>query len=116
MRLQFAEFVEKESGLTESAAVENILGADIIYLTVISESTPGVTVELLTDGDPDTGTWVDGTIMTPAGTELESVTENGLYYVLIAGAKYVRVKNEDADDTLWVYGAFDKPGIMIKVE
>ena len=79
MRLQFEEFIEAGSGDTESAAVKNLLDANIIYLTVISESTPGVTVE-----------------------------ENGLYYVQIGGAQYVRIKNTDADDTLEVYGAFDR--------
>lgn len=108
MRLQFEEFIAKGSGDTESAAVKNMLDANIIYMTVISESTPGVTVEVLTDGEPDTGTWVDGTIMTPGGTEVTAVEENGLYYVQIGGAQYVRVKNTDADSTLEVYGAFDR--------
>ena len=108
MRLQFAEFIAKGSSLTASEAVANTLDGNIIYLTVLSESTPGVTVELLTDGEPDTGTWVDGTVMTPGGTEVTTIEEAGLYYVLCAGARYVKIENTDADDTLEVYGAFDR--------
>lgn len=108
MRLQFAEFIAKGDGATVSEPVENALDANIIYMSVISEDTPGVTVEVLTDGEPDTGTWLDGTIMTPGGTEVSAADETGLYYVKIAGARYIRVKNTSEDDTLEVFGAFDR--------
>lgn len=107
MRLQYADFIRKGEGLTESPAVKNLLDAEIMYMTVISETDPELTVEVLSGGDPATGTWIAGLVMKADGTAVDSVTENGIYSVPMGGVNWVRVKNESADTTLEVYGSFN---------
>lgn len=107
MRLQYADFIRKGEGLTESPAVKNLLDAEIMYMTVISETDPELTVEVLSGGDPATGTWIAGLVMKADGTAVDSVTENGIYSVPMGGVEWVRVKNESADTTLEVYGSFN---------
>lgn len=105
MRLQYADFIEYGSGLTESPAIANALDANIMYLTVISETDPAVTVQVMTDADPDTGTWLDVAVTLTDGTTAEKVTENGLYCVSVGGARYIRALSDDADATLQVYAS-----------
>ena len=105
MRLQYADFIKKGEGLTQSPAVLNQLDANMMYLTVISETDPSVTIEALTGGEPDTGTWLDIVAMMPDGSVDTKITVNGLYRVPIGGVRYLRVNSESADDTLEVYAS-----------
>lgn len=103
-RLQYAEFIPLASGLTESEAVPNELDATVMYLTVISEGTPGVTVQLLTTDDTVNGDWFDSPINLLDGTVDDTISVAGLYTVPIGGVRYIRIKNESADNTLHVFG------------
>jgi len=106
MRLQYADFIRKGEGLTQSPVVTNLLDANIMYLTVISESDPSVSIEAMTGDDPVNGTWLDIVAMMPDGTVDSKITVNGLYSVPIGGVRYLRVNSDSADDTLEVYGSF----------
>ena len=107
MKLQYAEFIEAGSSLTESEAVRNDFDANALYLTVISEGTPGVTVEVHSGNDPENGEWFDAVLLSLVGEQISTVTVNGVYCVPMGGVTYVRVKNSDADSTLHVYGSFE---------
>lgn len=103
MRLQYADFIVYGEGVTESPAVENALDANTMYLTVISEDTPAVTVQVMTGSE--SGAWIDVPVTLPDGTSADKVTENGLYVVSLPGATRIRVLSDSADATLQVYGS-----------
>ena len=107
MRLQYAVFIAPGSGATESGPVENMLDANVVCLMAESESgTPDLTVEILTSADPDSGTWLPGTVLDMDMTEQDGVTENGFYYIPMGGVRYLRITSAGADDGLTVTGAF----------
>ena len=107
MRMQYAEFIAEGTGDTVSEAVRNELDANVCYLAVLSDATPSVTVEVMSDRDLSTGTWLNGTIVNAAGEEIQSITENGIYVVPLGGVQWMRVKNGSADTTLEVSGSLN---------
>ena len=62
VRVQSAEFIKKGSGTTDSGPVKNELGARALYLTVLSDGTPSLTVKVHTGNDPVNGVWFDSPI------------------------------------------------------
>lgn len=107
MRLQYAVFIASGSGDTQSGPVENLLDANMVCLMAVSESgTPDLTVEVLTEGTPDSGTWLPGTVLNTGMTEQDGVTGNGFYYIPVGGVRYLRITSADADTGLTVTGAF----------
>ena len=107
MRLQYAVFIAPGSGATESGPVENMLDANVVCLMAESESgTPDLTVEILTSADPDSGTWLPGTVLDMEMTEQDGVTENGFYFIPMGGVRYLRITSANSDEGLTVTGAF----------
>lgn len=107
MRLQYAVFIAPGSGATGSGPIENQLDANVVCLMAVSESgAPDLTVEVLTNGTPDSGTWLPGTVLDTDMTEQNGVTENGFYYIPVGGVRYLRITNSGLDSGLTVTGAF----------
>lgn len=107
MRVQSAEFIKKGSGATDSGPVKNELGAKALYLTVLSDGTPSLTVKVHTGNDPVNGTWFDSPINLLDGSVDDSISVAGLYKVPMGGVNYVKVVNASADSTMEVYGDFE---------
>lgn len=106
MRLQYADFIRKGEGLTQSPVVTNLLDANLMYLTVISENEIDVTIEAMTGNDPVNGTWMDIVAMMPDGSVDSKITTTGLYSVPIGGVRYLRVNSASSDTDLEVYASF----------
>lgn len=104
--LQNAEFIALGSGATDSGPVKNEYGARMLYLTVLSEGTPSLTVKVLTNDDTANGVWFDSPINLLDGTVDDSISVAGLYSVPMGGVHYVKVVNASADDTMQVFGEF----------
>lgn len=106
MVLQHATFIELGSGVTDSGAIKNEMGASVLHLSVLSEGTPALTVKVLTCDDTANGTWFDSPINLLDGTVDDSISVAGLYRVPMGGVHYVKVVNSSADSTMEVYGDF----------
>ena len=107
MILQHADFIKVGSGATDSGPIKNEMGADVLHLTVISESIPVLTVKVLTSDDTENGTWFDSPVNLLDGTVDDAISVSGLYRVPMGGVRYVKVVNADSDATLEVYGDFE---------
>lgn len=104
MLLQRAMFIEKGSGKTDSGPIKNEMGGKRLYLTVLSENTPSLTVKVHTGNDPVNGVWFDSPINLLDGTVDDSISVAGLYSVPLGGVTYIKVVNASTDSTLEVYG------------
>lgn len=107
MLLQHAVFIEKGSGKTDSGPIRNEMYSKRLYLTVLSEGTPALTVKVMTGDDPVNGVWFDSPINLLDGSVDDSISVPGLYSVPMGGVRYVKVVNASVDNTLDVYGDFE---------
>lgn len=107
MLLQHAEFIKKGSGKKDSGPIKNELHGKRLYLTVLSDVIPSLTVKVMTGNDPATGVWFDSPINLLDDTVDDSISVPGLYSVPMGGVRYVKVVNASVDNTLEVYGDFE---------
>lgn len=107
MIAQHARFIEKGSGVSDSGPIRNELSASTLYLTVVSESIPEVSVKVLTNEDTANGEWFLCPINLLDGTVDDSISVSGLYTIPVSGAHYIKVVDASGDNTLEVFGEFD---------
>lgn len=107
MFLQHAVFIEKGSGKKDSGPIKNELHGKRLYLTVLSDGIPSLTVKVMTGDDPATGVWFDSPINLLDDSVDDSISVPGLYSVPMGGVRYVKVVNASVDNTLEVYGDFE---------